>query len=129
MPNTSRQRGSVMSIDYAGLVSHGGQPAKLQRFKIIRAQKRSRVAKFIRCKIGWHNPPADCYFEEMGSVVVGGPCTRCDDEMFREVTWIGDVWDFKDAIKVTKTGGGSGTTIYTNLLEDAVRRHIDALLA
>lgn len=116
-------------MDTAGLVSRGGQPASLQRFKIRRAQKRSKLVRYIRCKIGWHNPPYNRFFEEYGSVMVGGPCTRCDDDMYREVTWIGDVWDFASAISVDKSNGGSATTVYSNLLEDAVNQHIEALLA
>ena|SRR3990167_4928184 len=75
-------------------ILNGGAPIWLQKHKVRVATRRPKIVRAVRCKLGLHNPPYDQFFEEYGSIMIGGVCTRCNDEALREVVWIGDVWDF-----------------------------------
>jgi hypothetical protein len=73
---------------------NAGESLAAQRRKVYRAMRRSRLMKAVNCWLGRHNPPHNAVFEEMGALMVGGPCTRCTDKGLREITWIGNVSDF-----------------------------------
>lgn len=101
-----------------------GQPRWLQRHKIKRVKKRGKIARWVRCKTGRHNPPWDEATEEYGSIFIGGSCTRCPDETWHEVTYIGDVWDFPSG----SSQEGNTTIVHKGPMLDAVDAHIKALL-
>lgn len=94
-------------------ISRGGAPIWLQKHKVRAARRRPRVVQTIRCKLGMHNPPYDQMFEEYASIMVGGKCTRCNDDVVREIVWIGDVWRFIS----------DGATV-----QEAVSAHLNHLL-
>lgn len=104
---------------------HSGEPLWLQRWKIRRARRRSRLMRAIRCWRGKHNPPHNEAFEDMGALSIGGPCTRCPNEVYRELAWIGDVWDFPSAI----SRKGDITTAHKDAMLDAINEHIRRLSA
>lgn len=103
-----------------------GQPLWMQKYKVRRAKKRGKLLRLLRCKLKLHNPPWNEAFEEYGSIMIGGACTNCDDEFLREVTWIGDVWDFPAGI--VKNGSSSTTTIHNESMLDAINSHMETLL-
>jgi len=102
-----------------------GEPRWMQRYKIKRAKKRRKIARWVRCKIGWHNPPWNQPFEEFGSLFLGGPCTYCDDEVWNVVTYIGDVWDFPSGISqeegTTAVHDGHMTDVIITYLQDDLK--------
>lgn len=102
-----------------------GQPRWLQRHKINRAKKRGKVARWVRCKIGWHNPPWNEPVDDMGAIMIGGTCTRCPDPEWREVTWLGNIWDFPSGISQE----GNHTTVHGGDMNDAIQTYLHDLLA
>ncbi len=72
-----------------------GEPLVLQRFKVTRARNRGAILRFLRCKIGLHNPPYNEVFDDLGSLHIGGTCTRCGDETYGVVCYIGDYGIFQ----------------------------------
>jgi hypothetical protein len=88
-----------------------GDPKFIQKLKLWLAQHRPAPLRALRCWRGKHNPPADKVFTCMGAVIVGGPCSRCGDEVAREVCWIGNVWDFQGAATKEKSDGGTTITV------------------
>jgi hypothetical protein len=84
-----------------------GNPDWLVQAKVWLAQHRLPPVRAIRCWTGSHNPPHDELFELYGAVMIGGPCTRCSDETWREVAWPGNAWDlFPDQYEVTQLESG-----------------------
>lgn len=112
-----------------GPTSTGGDLLFLQWLRIRQAKRYSKPRQAIRCWRGKHNPPHNGLFEEWGAVIVGGPCRRrqCSDETYREVAWIGNVWDFEGATTVTTSPGNSRTTVNPSALEGQATKHIDWL--
>lgn len=65
-----------------------------RRRKLRLAKHRPRLIRTLRCQLGLHNPPHDKAFTCMGAVFIGGPCTHCTDGTARELSFIGNAWDF-----------------------------------
>lgn len=103
-----------------------GQPLWMQKYKVRRAKKRGRLLRVIRCKMNLHNPPWNEAFEEYGSIMIGGACTNCDDEFLRDVTWIGDVWDFR--LGIVQDGSTTTITVHNESMLEAINAHMKTLL-
>ena len=106
-----------------------GDPLTKQRRKVQSAMKRGKISRRVRCAIGVHNAPHDKWFNEMGAVIIGGTCSACSDQTLRELTWIGNSWDFKGAGKVNEVVGYISLSVDASALLPAVHAHIDYLHA
>lgn len=101
-----------------------GEPLVLQRFKVTRARNRGAILRFLRCKIGLHNPPYNEVFDDLGSLHIGGTCTRCGDETYGVVCYIGDVWDFPAGISKQ----GNSTTVHNREMSQVVQDYMSDIL-
>jgi hypothetical protein len=61
----------------------------LEQVRLWLAIQRPAPIRFLFCVIGKHNPPTDKAFTIEGYVYLGGPCSRCPDQTFREVCSLG----------------------------------------
>ena len=104
-----------------------GEPLKRQRRSVRRAMSRRDGLRRIRCALGRHNPPHDKWFMDWGAVMIGGVCTACGDTTVREVTWIGNAWDFFGAGKLVKGIGGDTAYVDHPKLVEAVDAHLQYL--
>ncbi len=101
-----------------------GEPLLLQKFKVSRARNRGAILRLVRCKLDLHNPPHNEVFDELGSLHIGGACTRCDDGDYRVVCYIGDIWDFPDGISQQ----GNSTTVHNQAMSEVVNNYMKNVL-
>jgi hypothetical protein len=108
--------------------TESGDPLPKQRRLVQRAMNRGQLARKVRCLVGKHNPPHDKVFNEMGAIMIGGPCTVCDDPVERELVWIGNEGDFPGTATVTKTQRGISYQMTDfNVLFEQVNKHLQYL--
>jgi hypothetical protein len=111
-----------------GPVSRGGEPLWLQKLKVRTVRWLPRPLKVSSCLMGLHVPPYDEFFEELGSIHIGGHCMVCHDSMDHVLTWIGDVWHFHSSNSPACLGARSEIVFAEIPFEVRVNAHLDYLL-